>query len=459
MAWARQTLIEETSLLGQPARLAEERPLRIALFTERFLPKIDGITTRLLHTIRHLRESGQSVLVIAPEGVTDFEGTPVHAVPGFKFPLYPDQILSIPRPSVGRVLSEFGPDLIHTVNPACLGISAFFYSVSYQVPLVVSYHTQLAKYLRYYGLGRLEPLMWWGIRNGYNRADLTLATSRAMQIELEKRGIRRVDLWRRGVDTETFHPRRASLDLRARLTEGHPEEKLLLYVGRLSAEKEIESCRLVLSQLPGSRLALVGDGPHRAKLEEYFAGTPTYFAGFLRGAELAAAFASADVFFMPSRTETLGLVLLEAMASGCPVVAAAAGGILDVVQDGVTGHLYDPARPADAIPPIRRLLEDRSYRERMSRQVRLDAEQWSWAEATRQLERYYRQVIRRERELPRQIAERTSLGATEDDLCKTLQISRATLRRHRRNRPGATARLGRPAASIDFQDSQSRPSK
>ena len=437
MASPKQSLIEESAVL-QPAATRSatthrgDGPIRIALFTERFLPKIDGITTRLLHTVRHLRESGQIVLVIAPQGVTEFEGTPVHSVSGFRFPLYPDQIVAIPRPSVGRVLAEFQPDLIHTVNPACLGISAFFYSVSHQVPLIVSYHTQLAKYLRYYGMGHLERLMWWGIRSGYNRADLTLATSREMQIDLENRGIRRVRLWRRGVDTRTFHPQRASWDMRVRLTEGHPEDKLLLYVGRLSAEKEIEHCRSVLAEIPGLRLALVGDGPHRSKLEEHFAGTPTYFAGFLQGADLAAAYASANVFFMPSRTETLGLVLLEAMASGCPVVAAGAGGILDVVQDGLTGHLYDPADPASAIPHIRRLLSDTSYREQMRRQARLDAEQWSWAEATQELERNYRQVLLREEELRKQIAERAHPDATEDELCNALQISRPTLRRHYR---------------------------
>lgn len=416
----------------QRAALEEERSLRIALFTERFLPKIDGITTRLFHTVRQLRKLGQTVLVIAPEGVSEFEGTPVHGVPGFKFPLYPDQILSMPRPSVGRVLAQFRPDLIHAVNPAFLGISAFYYSSSFKVPLVVSYHTQLPKYLHYYGMGGLEGLMWWGIRNGYNRADMTLATSRAMQRVLQEQGIRRVGVWRRGVDTEIFHPRRASAEMRARLSQGHPEDKLLLYVGRLSAEKEIEHCRSVLESVPGLRLALVGDGPHRAKLEEYFAGTPTYFAGFLRGTALAAAFASADVFFLPSRTETLGLVLLEAMAAGCPVVAAGAGGILDIVQDGITGHLYNPADPSTAIPAIRRLLTDPAYREKLSRQARLDAEQWNWLEATRELEHAYRHVIRRERELPRQIAEQCQPGASDKEICKTLHISRATLRRHTR---------------------------
>ena len=138
-------MIETPAPLHPSTALQEERPLRIALFTERFLPKIDGIVTRLCHTIRQLRSAGQEVLVIAPEGVTDFEGTPVHGVPGFKFPLYPDQLLSIPRPSVRRALASFQPDLLHAINPVLLGVSAFFYSTSFKVPLVVSYHTHLPK--------------------------------------------------------------------------------------------------------------------------------------------------------------------------------------------------------------------------------------------------------------------------------------------------------------------------
>jgi glycosyltransferase involved in cell wall biosynthesis len=407
-----------------------DRPLRIAIITETFLPKIDGIVTRLCHTLRHLRAMGHSVLVVAPRGVEQFEGTPVYGVSGFPFPLYPELKLAVPRPAVGRVLKKFRPDIIHAVNPAVLGVTAFFSSSYHRVPLVVSYHTHLPKYLRYYRLGLLEGLLWWCMRSTYNRADLTLATSQAMQGELEAKGIRRVHLWRRGVDTELFHPRRATREMRERLTQGHPEEKLLVYIGRLSAEKEIERCREVLAALPGVRLALVGDGPHRKKLEEYFAGTPTFFAGFMKGEELGAAFASADTFFLPSRTETLGLVLLESMAAGCPVVAPLAGGTSDVVQDGVTGFLYDPTSPGGAVEAIRKLLFDPETRAEMARKARTDAERWGWGAATFHLDQYYRKVVAREAHLPRQIAERQTRGASTDAICRELRISKATYRRH-----------------------------
>ncbi|HTV83142.1 MAG TPA: glycosyltransferase family 1 protein [Acidobacteriaceae bacterium] len=423
----------EVAIQAPPAAPPAPTPLRllrIALVTETFLPKTDGIVTRLCHTIRHLCALGHQILIIAPRGVEQFDGARVHGVPGFAFPLYPELRLAVPRPSISRALRDFQPDLVHAINPAVLGVSAFFYTSMHRTPLVVSYHTHLPKYLAYYRLGMFEGLMWQSMRAAYNRADLTLATSAVMQQELECHGIRRVHLWRRGVDTDLFHPSRASRQMRARLTCGHPEDKLLLYIGRLSVEKEIERCRDVLAVLPGVRLALVGDGPHREKLERYFAGTPTFFAGFLRGEELASAYASGDAFLLASRTETLGLVLMEAMAAGCPVVAPRAGGVSDIIQEGVTGALYDPDRPADAVEAVARLLLDPGHRARMSRAARLDAEQWGWAAATRQLDGYYQEVMDREQRLPAQIAEKRRAGIPQPALCDQLAISRQTLRRH-----------------------------
>lgn len=406
------------------------KPLRIAVITETFLPKIDGIVTRLCHTLRHLRDCGHTVLIIAPQGVNDFEGIPVYGVPGFKFPFYPDMKTALPGPSVMQAIKLFQPDLIHAINPVMLGVASFFSSAQLRVPLVVSYHTHLPKYLHYYRMGCLEWLMWWGMRQGYNRADLTLATSQIMQEELGQNGIRRVQLWRRGVDTVLFHPDRHSQEMREKLTNGHPEEKLLVYIGRLSVEKEIELCRMVLEALPGVRLALVGDGPHRQKLEEYFASTPTYFAGFLKGQELAEAYSSADAFFLPSRTETLGLVLLESMAAGCPVVTPRAGGTSDIVQDGVTGHLYDPEKPEQAVEAIARLLFDDQHHEKISRQARADAELWGWNAATDELIEKYNTLLGREQRLPAQIAQCRTPGVSEDEICEELQISKATFRRH-----------------------------
>ncbi|ABA19716.1 Glycosyl transferase, group 1 [Trichormus variabilis ATCC 29413] len=369
--------------------------MRIALFTETFLPKVDGIVTRLRHTVDHLQRLGNEVLVIAPDGgVTEHKGAKVYGVSGFPLPLYPELKMALPRPAIGYALEEFQPDIIHVVNPAVLGLSGIFYSKVQKIPLVASYHTHLPKYLQHYGLGMLEGLLWELLKGAHNQATLNLCTSTAMVAELSGHGIERVDLWQRGVDTELFHPDLASLEMRSHLSQNHPENPLLLYVGRLSAEKEIERIKPILEAIPQARLALVGDGPHRQALEKHFSGTNTHFVGYLTGRELGAAFASADAFIFPSRTETLGLVLLEAMAAGCPVVAARSGGIPDIVTDGVNGYLFNPkADIQDAINATVRLLENAQERDTIRQNARREAERWGWAAATRQLQDYYQKVL------------------------------------------------------------------
>ncbi len=367
--------------------------MRIALFTETFLPKVDGIVTRLRHTVDFLQRLGDEVVVFCPDGgLREHKGARVQGVPAMPFPLYPELKMAFPRPSIGRQLERFQPDLIHVVNPAILGLAGIYYARTLDIPLLASYHTHLPKYLDHYGLGMLEGVLWELLKLGHNQAAINLCTSSAMVQELTDHGIERCDLWQRGVDTESFRPQLASPEMRWRLSGGRPEAPLLLYVGRLSAEKEIDRIRPILEAIPEARLALVGDGPYRSELEAHFEGTQTRFIGYLQGEELGAAYASADAFLFPSRTETLGLVLLEAMAAGCPAIAANAGGIPDIVTDGVNGFLFDPADEQGAIAATRRLLANPAERERIRAAARAEAERWGWEAATRQLRDFYRQV-------------------------------------------------------------------
>ncbi|ELR99292.1 glycosyltransferase family 1 protein [Gloeocapsa sp. PCC 73106] len=368
--------------------------MKIALFTETFLPKVDGIVTRLRHTIEHLQRQGNQVLIFAPAGgLTEYKGASIYGIPGIPLPLYPELKLALPRPAIGTALEQFQPDLIHVVNPAVLGLGGLYYAKVLNIPLVASYHTHLPQYLQHYGLGALEGLLWELLKAGHNQACLNLCTSTAMVEELSSHGIERVDLWQKGVDTEMFQPHLASAAMRSRLSQGHPETPLLLYVGRVSAEKEIEQIKPVLEAIPEARLAIVGDGPHREALKAHFADTHTHFVGYLQGLELASAYASADAFVFTSRTETLGLVLLEAMAAGCPVVAARSGGIPDIVTDGVNGYLFDPHDPQGAIAATHNILSGHIEREQLRINARQEAERWGWAAATRQLLNYYQGVV------------------------------------------------------------------
>jgi glycosyltransferase involved in cell wall biosynthesis len=295
---------------------------------------------------------------------------------------------------VAEALDRFQPDLVHVVNPAVLGLGGIWLAKTKAYPLVASYHTHLPKYLEHYGMGMLEPLLWELLKAAHNQARLNLCTSTAMVQELSEKGIQHTDLWQRGVDTELFQPSLRSDAMRARLLNGQSDTgKLLLYIGRLSAEKQIERIRPVLDAMPDARLALVGDGPYRQQLEKIFAGTPTHFVGYLAGQDLAAAYASGDAFLFPSSTETLGLVLLEAMAAGCPVVGANRGGIPDIVSDGVNGCLYEPNQEGSLAAAVERLLGDASQRAQLRQNAREEAERWGWAGATEQLRGYYRTLL------------------------------------------------------------------
>jgi glycosyltransferase involved in cell wall biosynthesis len=228
-------------------------------------------------------------------------------------------------------------------------------------------------------------------------AHVNLAPSRFTRDELLAHGVEPVDLWRGGVDTELFRPERRSLEMRLRLSDGPPDGPVLLYAGRLSPEKGLGLFARILDAVPDARVAFVGDGPSRADLERAFAGRRAAFLGFLRGEELAAAFASAELFVMPSRTETLGFVVLEALASGCPVVAARAGGIPDLIEHGETGLLYDPDREEQAVLAVKELLACAGKRRDLARLARKQALASSWAAETDRLVRQYRKAIVRQR--------------------------------------------------------------
>ncbi|MFQ6539478.1 MULTISPECIES: glycosyltransferase family 4 protein [Aphanothece] len=373
--------------------------MKIAFFTETFLPKVDGIVTRLTKTVQNLVSLGDEVLIFCPEGAPqEYMGARVVGVPAMPLPLYPELKLALPRPAVAEALDQFQPDLVHVVNPAVLGLGGIWLAKTKGFPLVASYHTHLPKYLEHYGMGMLEPLLWELLKAAHNQARLNLCTSTAMVQELSEKGIHHTDLWQRGVDTELFRPELRRSATRERLLGGHSETgKLLLYIGRLSAEKQIERIRPVLEAMPDARLALVGDGPHRQQLERVFAGTPTTFVGYLAGEELASAYASGDAFVFPSSTETLGLVLLEAMAAGCPVVGANRGGIPDIVTDGVNGCLYDPdgadGGAGSLTAAVARLLGNPAERAALRQAARSEAERWGWGAATQQLRGFYTDLL------------------------------------------------------------------
>lgn len=346
------------------------------------------------HTIEELVRSGDEVLIFAPSGApASYAGARIHGVPGLPLPQYPQIRLCPPHPGIGRALKRFGPDVIHIVNPAVLGPGGAFYARRLKIPLVASYHTNVAIYARFYGLDFLENAILRWTRTWHNRAQVNLCTSEATRDYLLREGIKRVRLWPQGVDARRFHPERASHEWRSRLFGGHLEAKVLLYVGRLAPEKDIGHLKVVLRGLPDARLAIVGDGPARKALEKEFRGTKTVFTGLLTGGELAAAYASADLFLFPSTTETLGMAMIEALSSGLPVVAARAGAAHEVVSEGESGLLYEPGSDEELVGAVRRILDDDALHASLSREARAAAEERSWEASTAALRCYYEEVL------------------------------------------------------------------
>jgi glycosyltransferase involved in cell wall biosynthesis len=371
--------------------------MRIALFSEVFAPKLDGITTRLSATLTELCRLGHEVTVFAPKNAGDFAGVRVIRVPSLPVPPYPGLEAALPDPRLTAALARLRPHVVHAVGPVCLGAWGALAARTLGLPLVASFHTDLARYLAGYRLASLERALWAWLGGVHGLAHVNLCPSSVTRRELLEHGLPNVGIWRGGVDAERFHPAKRSLAMRERLAGGRPDLPLLLSVGRLAREKGIESLAWLMDELPDVRLALVGDGPDRGRLGRVFAKLPVHFAGFLAGEELAAAYASADVFVMPSRTETLGFVALEAMASGVPVVAADAGGLRDVVQHGENGLLYDPLQHKGALAPVRALLASRGLRLELARMGRKAAENASWEAETLRLVAAYEEAIERAR--------------------------------------------------------------
>jgi glycosyltransferase involved in cell wall biosynthesis len=366
--------------------------VRIAFVTETWRPAVNGIVTRLESTARELRRRSHQVLVLAPGGSDASAGDlEVRTVPAVGLPfIYGGQPWGLPLPRTRHLIGDFEPEVVHALSPVLLGWSGVVYAKAHGLPLVCSYHTHVARYAHFYKLGFLERPVWALMVQAHLQAHVSLAASETARAELEAQGVPGVRVWRGGVDLERFHPSRAAPAIRARLLGGDPERPLALYVGRLAAEKGVERLR-PLAASGVCHLALVGDGPARPELEDAFAGTAVTFAGTLAGAELAAAYASADLFVFPSTTDTLGLVLLEATASGLPVLAARSAASADLLGGAPGARLFDAEDPADLVLAAARALASPVDRAGLAAAARRAAP--SWEQTTAELLAEYRAAV------------------------------------------------------------------
>lgn len=296
--------------------------MRLVLVTDAWLPQVNGVVRTLGHTIREAAAAGVDVTVVSP---ADFRSLPCPTYPEIRLALFAGR-------AVRRRLDALAPEAVHIATEGPLGLAARGWCLRHDRPFTTAYHTQFPEYVR----ARFPvPTSWTyaAVRWFHGRATRTLVATPSMRQRLEDRGFRNLALWGRGVDTELFRPRdKAFLEL---------PRPVWLYFGRVAVEKGIGD--FLSLDLPGTKL-VVGDGPATEELRRRH--PQAVFAGYRHGEDLASHVAAADVFVFPSRTDTFGLVLLEAMACGVPVAAYPVTGPNDVVVNGVTGILGEDLREA-----------------------------------------------------------------------------------------------------------------
>ncbi len=370
--------------------------MRISLATDTFLPEVNGVTTVLAHMRNGLRARGHQVQVLAPAyGPLLNDESGIHRLRAVPAPGYPQVRLSFPwGKGLGNLLRQFQPDVIHAITEGPLGVYGRGFAVRRRIPLVSSFHTDFPRYAAHYlgkfAVGPTQAYLRWF----HNAAGMTQTPSDLSRDELLEMGVPRAAVWGRGVDTAWFRPERRSTARRALMgVEG--DRALVLHVGRLAVEKSVET---LVSALVDARTRLgdkavfcvAGDGP---KAEWVRASLPfAQHLGFLDRQVLADLYADADIFVFPSATETCGLVALEALASGVPVVAANAGGVRENLRQGITGMLVAPGNAIEFAGAIEQLVLDGEQRRAMHEAARAFAVGRDWSRELDQLESIYQNL-------------------------------------------------------------------
>jgi glycosyltransferase involved in cell wall biosynthesis len=387
------------------------KTMRVAIITENFLPKLDGVTRTLARLLEYLRDNGHPALLLGPDsGMQEYAGAEVVGTAGFPLPFYPELKFNFFRPLFIRRLNEFQPDIVHLVDPVVLGAAGLAAARFLNKPIISSYHTNIAAYCAYFGVPIFTRPMWAYNRLIHSQCTLTFCPSPSTATMLEKQGFQNLRIWSRGVDTTLFRPERRSTELRSSWLQGRrrPDEKtVLLYAGRISWEKNLRLLTQAYRNMDHKRchLVIVGQGPAFGEIQQELADLPVTFTGYLQGEYLAAAYASADIFAFPSRSETFGQVVLEAMASGLPVAGVRSEGVCDLVQDGDTGYLLDAQGLSEKEEIIayqsilEHLIVNAALRRNMGRTALKEAQKRSWPAAMKSLMQGYKEVIEATRPL------------------------------------------------------------
>ncbi|MRR50562.1 MAG: glycosyltransferase family 1 protein [Rhodocyclaceae bacterium] len=332
-------------------------PLTVALVTETYPPEVNGVAMTLGRLASGLRQRGHRVQVVRPRQrneakirVTCTDEMADFLVPGLPIPFYPG--LRFGLPNADTLIHHWRrqrPDIVHIATEGPLGSSALTAARRLGLPVSSGFHTNFDAYCHHYGIAWLRRPIAAHLRGFHNRTDATMAPTQALANELRRGGYQNVNVVSRGVDVSLFHPGRRTEALREQWGAG-PGDLVAIYVGRLAPEKNlglaIRAFEAVHRQQPGARMVFVGDGPARAGLAARHRDPAYIFCGARHGEDLAAHYASADIFLFPSLTETFGNVTVEALASGLGVVAYDCAAASDLIENDRNGCLAPPGDEA-----------------------------------------------------------------------------------------------------------------
>jgi glycosyltransferase involved in cell wall biosynthesis len=382
--------------------------MRISLVTETYFPQVNGVSRTLGELVRHLRDRGDEVQLIHPDYGESVKGEH-HLVRSVNLPFYKELYLPLPPFSgVRRAIDAFRPEIVHIATEATLGLYVLRHVLRRKIATVSSFHTNFDQYSGHYRIGWAKGTIWRYLRWFHNRTRETYVPSRTTIEQLRTLGFDRLILWPRGVDGTLFRPDRPGRQEVRRAFGWRENDLVLSYVSRIAPEKNVsylaEALALVAARRPDVRILFVGDGPTRVELEQRL-GPLAQFAGYRLGEDLADHYAAGDLFVFSSLTETFGNVILEAMASGMPVVAIRAGGVGDTVQPDCSGLLVETSQPPQAFAEaVLSVVDHQERRLRMSHAARDYALSQSWDAIMGDLRYRYQLAIEAQRSATEQPA-------------------------------------------------------
>lgn len=370
--------------------------MHIVFITETWPPQVNGVALTVRALALGLAAHGHRVEVVRPGKDGNDGKVELLSARGAPLPRYPGLQVGMPQGgALRRRWCERRPDVVYIATEGLLGVSAIRTANALRIPAVTGFHTRFHDYASHYGVGLLAPLVRSRLMQFHRRAQMTLVPTRALFDELTDAGIGHVHRLRRGVDTDLFTPARRESALRTSWGV-HGDAPVMLCVGRLAAEKSLglalQAFRALQARMPAARMVMVGDGPQRGALADAF--PDVIFAGTRRGEELAAHYASADVFLFPSLTETFGNVVLEAMASGLAVVAFDRAAAQEHVANGISGLVVPESDARAFITSAYELGLDVETRLMLGVNARLVAQQCAPDRVTAEFNKLLRALVR-----------------------------------------------------------------